>query len=134
FMDGLDSDAERLLRVNQTIALMHEERRAEPPHQLRTLPLLVIRPSVDLGSLAADQFKRLPATLRYVTRGIGASPDRGADFLRYLAFDPSYTRPLIEVGRKAALARKDEIEAFFLDRSEREDDGRNNQSQFFYLG
>src|SRR6266446_6941978 len=118
FMDGLDSDAERLRRINQTIALMDEERRAEQPHQLRTLPLLVIRPSVDLGSLAADQFKRLPATLRYVTRGIGASPDRGADFLSYLAFDPSYTQPLIEVGRKDALARKDEIEAFFLDRSD----------------
>jgi len=61
--------------------------------------LLVIRPSVDLGRLAADQFRRLPAALRYLTRGIGASPERGADF-----------------GRGDAVAQKDEIEAFFSSR------------------
>jgi len=34
----------------------------------------------------------------------------------YLAFDPSYTRPLIEIGRRDAVAQKDEIEAFFSSR------------------
>ena len=74
----------------------------------------MIRPSVDLGALAADQFKRMPAMLRYLLKGIGASEGRGVEFLSYLAFDPSYTRPLIEIGRKDALSRKDEIEAFFF--------------------
>jgi hypothetical protein len=37
-----------------------------------------------------------------------------AEFLSYLAFDPSYTRPLIEIGRNDARSQKDEIEAFFL--------------------
>ena len=106
FMDSLDSDAERLIRINQTIALIDEEGRADHPHQLRPIPLLVIRPSVDLGSLAADQFKQLPATLRYLTRGIGASPERGADFVSYLAFDPSYTRPLIELGRNRTKSKR----------------------------
>ncbi len=115
FMDSLDSDAERLLRINQTIALIEEQRRAAHPQHLRTIPLLVIRPSVDLGSLAGDQFKSLPMTLRYLTRGIGASEERGADFLSYLAFDPSYTRPLIDLGRRDAFAQKDEIEAFFVE-------------------
>ncbi|OLD36148.1 MAG: hypothetical protein AUI19_01485 [Myxococcales bacterium 13_1_40CM_2_68_15] len=116
FMDALDSDAERMARINQTLTLIGERRRAEHPHWLRSIPLLVIRPSVDLGALAADQFSRLPATLRYLTRGIGASPERGADFVSYLAFDPSYTRPLIEIGRRDAVAQKDEIEAFFSSR------------------
>ena len=113
FMDALDSDAERMTRINQTIALIEERRRAEHPHRLRSIPLLVIRPSVDLGALAGDQFGRLPVTLRYLTRGLGASPERGADFLSYLAFDSSFTRPLIELGRRDALAQKDVIEAFF---------------------
>jgi NTE family protein len=119
FMDALDSDAERMTRINQTIALIEERRRAEHPHRLRSIPLLVIRPSVDLGALAGDQFTRLPATLRYLTRGLGASPERGADFLSYLAFDSSYARPLIEIGRRDALAQKDVIEAFFSLRDER---------------
>ncbi len=55
FMDALDSDAEHLVRINQTLTLIEERRRAERPHPLRSIPLLVIRPSVDLGALAADQ-------------------------------------------------------------------------------
>ena len=99
--------------------VVEERRRAEHPHRLRSIPLLVIRPSVDLGRLAADQFRRLPAALRYLTRGIGASPERGADFLSYLAFDSTYARPLIELGRRDALAQKVVIEAFFSLRDER---------------
>src|SRR5438132_3988075 len=50
FMDALDSDAERLIRINHTLTLIEERRRAEHPHWLRSIPLLVIRPSVDLRS------------------------------------------------------------------------------------
>src|SRR2546427_12905992 len=100
FMDALDSDVERMARINQTLTLIGERRRAEHPHWLRSIPLLVIRPSVDLGALAADQLSRLPATLRYLTRGIGASPERGADFVSYLGLSPSYPRPLIDTVRR----------------------------------
>src|SRR5262249_50410849 len=110
FLDDLDSDAERLTRINQTLALIDECRWAEHPHRLRPIPLLVIRPSVDLGSLAGDQFRRLPFTLRYLTKGIGASEERGIEFLSYLAFDRTYTGPLIEIGRADALAQRDEVE------------------------
>jgi NTE family protein len=113
FLDGLDGDAERMERINQTIQLIDEDRRREHPFQLRSIPLHVIRPSVDLGSLATDQFKRFPRTLRYLLRGIGASDERGSDFLSYLAFDPAYTRPLLELGYADALAQKDAIQAFF---------------------
>src|SRR5262249_6382544 len=74
-------------------------RRAEHPNRLRPIPLLVIRPSIDLASMASDQFRRLPALLRHLARGIGACDQRGADLMSYLAFDPSYTRPLLELGR-----------------------------------
>lgn len=55
FLDALDSDAERMLRINQTIELMNEEQRRQHPHRLRSIPLLVLRPSADLGALAHDQ-------------------------------------------------------------------------------
>jgi NTE family protein len=115
FLDGLDGDAERMERINETIQLIDEKRRAEHPYFLRTIPLQVIRPSMDLGLLAVDQFKRFPLALRYVLKGIGASDERGSDFMSYLAFDPAYTAPLLELGRSDALALKDEIEAFFLE-------------------
>src|SRR2546429_1400647 len=69
-----------------------------------------LTPAVHLGP------DRVVGISRYLTRGIGASPERGADFVSYLAFDPSYTRPLIEIGPRDAVAQKDEIEAFFSSR------------------
>jgi NTE family protein len=113
FLDGLDGDAERMERINQTVALIAQDRLVEQPLRLRRIPLLVIRPSIDLGLLAADQFKRFPRALRYLMKGIGASDERGADFMSYLAFDPSYTRPLLEIGRTDALAQRDEIREVF---------------------
>jgi NTE family protein len=113
FLDGLDGDAERMERINQTITLIDEKRRAEHPYFLRTIPIHVIKPSMDLGLLAVDQFKRFPLALRYVLKGIGASDERGSDFMSYLAFDPAYTGPLLELGQADAIARRDEIEAFF---------------------
>lgn len=114
FLDGLDADAERMDRINQTIRLMTEEQRRNHPSQLREIPLLVIRPSVDLGALASDQFMRFPRALRYLMKGIGASDERGSDFVSYLAFDPNYTRPLLEIGRSDVLDQREQIEAFFL--------------------
>ncbi len=113
-LDDLESDVERLLRDNRTLALIDATRRAQHPDGVRPIPLLLIRPSVDLGALAHDQFKRMPAMLRYLTKGIGATEGSGVELLSYLAFDPSYTRPLIQIGRKDALSQKDEIEEFFF--------------------
>jgi NTE family protein len=118
-LDNLDGDAEHLGRVNQTLAMIDAKRRSHHSDGLRVIPLLVIRPSVDLSAMAHDQFKRMPAMLRYLTKGIGASEGRGVEFLSYLAFDPSYTCPLIEIGRNDARSQKDEIEAFFFESTAR---------------
>ena len=113
FLDSLDGDAERMERINQTIALMTKEQRERHPSKLRTIPLLVIRPSVDLGALAVDQFNQFPSALRYAMKGIGASSERGSDLVSYLSFDPKYTGPLLDIGRKDAYTNRDQIEAFF---------------------
>lgn len=115
FMDSLESDIERLERINQTIALLTEERRIQHPHKLRKIPLLVIRPSQDLGTLASEQFQRFPLMLRYLLRGIGASNQKGWDLLSYLAFDQTYTRQLLELGQADALAHREEIARFLCE-------------------
>ena len=83
------------------------------PHQLRPIPALALRPSQDLGRLAADQYDEFPAMLRYLLRGIGATGERGWDLLSYLAFEPEYTRRLLELGYRDGMARRDKITAFF---------------------
>ena len=81
--------------------------------KLKSIPTLLIRPSVDLGILASEQFRHFPGMLRYLLKGIGATEERGADLLSYIAFDKAYTSKLVEIGIKDAYARKKEIRAFF---------------------
>lgn len=113
FLDAIEFDYERLQRVNETVKLLHEVESLRNKSRLKMIPTLLIRPSVDLGVLAAEQFERFPHMLRYLLKGIGASKERGADLLSYIAFDKAYTSKLIEIGIKDAMYRKKEIRAFF---------------------
>ncbi|MEA9357043.1 patatin-like phospholipase family protein [Bacteriovorax sp. PP10] len=113
FLDAIEFDYERLQRINETVKLLHEVEYLRGKSRLKMIPTLLIRPSVDLGELAAEQFERFPHMLRYLLKGIGASRERGADLLSYIAFDKAYTSKLIEIGIKDTMSRKDEIRAFF---------------------
>jgi NTE family protein len=113
FLDALDADMERMQRINQTLELLPPEVVAKHPAKLRKIPLLAIKPSRDLGSLAADQLSKFPFILRHFLRGTGASSDKGWDMISYLAFDSSYTNLLIEVGYEDALKMRNEIKRFF---------------------
>jgi NTE family protein len=54
----------------------------------------------------------LPPILRYLLKGIGVSETEGLDLLSYLAFDDSYTKPLIGLGYEDAYKMKDDILRF----------------------
>jgi NTE family protein len=76
----------------------------------------MIRPSEDLGRVAADCYRRrggtralgvLPGLLARVA--FGGAPEDEADLLSYLFFDRSFTMPLIEMGREDARRQHDQI-------------------------
>jgi len=116
FFDSLDFDEERMGRINRTLSLMTKEQLASDPDQLRVVPTLVIRPSIDLGSLASEQFLQFPYTLRHLLKGLGASAERGWELLSYLAFDRVYAKTLLNLGYADALRARAEIEAFLAPR------------------
>ncbi len=107
FLDAMEADAERLERINRSLALLPPER--PHPEGLRPLRLLVLRPSKDLGKLAADLDQHLPKTLKYLVRGLGSSRLKSQDMLSYLLFERPYIERLLELGRVDALAQWDEI-------------------------
>jgi NTE family protein len=115
FLDSVDSDVERLERINRTLSLIPRDRLSGSGIELRAIPTLVFRPSTDLGKLAADEYHRFPAMLRYLLKGIGATGHAGEDLLSYLAFEPVYVRRVMEVGYGDVMARRAEVERFFLD-------------------
>jgi len=88
----------------------------------RHVDLSVLRPSRDLGALAAECHRRgggtrelgwVSAWLTQATRhGV---PEEEADLLSYLFFDRCYTEPLVELGRADAKAREEELVRLLVD-------------------
>ena len=112
FLDSLEADLELLERINQTVAFVPAADHPRMPQQLRPIPALALRPSQDLGRLAADQYDSFPRMLRYLLKGIGATGATGWDLLSYLAFEPGYIDRLLELGHRDTMARRAEIAAF----------------------
>jgi NTE family protein len=108
FLDVFDNDALRLDRVNALIRHLPENKRED----LVPIKLLMLRPSEDLGNLAARYEPRLPRPFRFMTRGWGTRENRSTDMLSLVMFQADYIRHLLDMGERDAEARMDEIAAF----------------------
>ena len=109
FLDLFDEDALRIQRLN-TIAACPIPGVSSP--DLRTVDTLVLRPSADLGRLAAEFEPRLPRAFRFATRGLGTRETESPDALSLIMFQSDYTRRLMDLGEADAEARSEEINAF----------------------
>ena len=105
FLDSVDQDAMRLERINRLLGKLAPEEWGD----LRPIKLLVLRPSVDLGRLAAQHEANLPAAFRFMTRGLGTQETTSPDFLSLLMFQADYLQKLIEIGERDAERRVAEI-------------------------
>jgi NTE family protein len=114
FLDTLEVDLERLERINRTVRLIPVEDRVRSSFPLREVDVLVIRPSEDLDEIASHYTHTLPRAVRGLFRGVGATSRGGANLLSYLLFEPGYCRALIDLGYRDTMARRDELERFFM--------------------
>ena len=114
FLDSLETDIERMERINGTLSLFSDEQRAKMPSQLKSIPVLALRPSQDLGNMARGTLKEFPTLIRFLLKGVGAKEDKGWDLLSYLAFEKAYTSQLIDLGYSDTLRKKDEVAEFMF--------------------
>jgi len=121
FLDSLETDIERLQRINNTIRLIPREERSKHNVQLREVDVLVISPSEEIDRIAANYFRELPRSIRFLLRGLGATRTGGATLTSYLLFEPAYCRALIALGYKDTMARREEILRFISAEKSRTD-------------
>ncbi len=110
FIDSLESDIELLERLNQ---FSHFQPADSAARGLAPVEVLVIAPSQPIDEIAARHRQELPAALRLFLRGPGATKTSGAGVLSYLLFEAGYCSELIELGRRDALAKREEIDPVF---------------------
>ncbi|MDH3222588.1 MAG: patatin-like phospholipase family protein [Gemmatimonadota bacterium] len=106
FLDLLDQDAHRLRRIN---GLLEGIPNREDRMGMRTIRLVTMRPSVDLGKLANQYEPELPKAFRFMTRGLGTKETDSPDFLSLVMFQPNYLQELIAVGEADAEEHFDDL-------------------------
>lgn len=106
--DHISYDVQNLNRISNIV----RQSAVAAPFGMRAIDCRVLRPSADLGAMAAAHEKDLPRSIQYLTRGWGSKDGQGSDILATVTFDHRYTSRLVELGRLDAETRLDELRAF----------------------
>ena len=112
FLDSLETDLERLRRINKTIDVIPDRHLKKSDIPLRRVEAFVISPSIDIGELAGQYEYEFPRTIRYLLRGLGAANKQGSGLTSYLLFEKGYCRALIRQGYEDAMREKDMLNEF----------------------
>lgn len=115
FLDSMETDLERLERINKTIDIIPTRRLRKTEIPLRKVSAFVIAPSINLGELAQEYLYELPRTIRYMLKGIGAMRRHGSGLTSYLLFEKGYCRHLIRLGYEDAMQEKEALVEFLKD-------------------
>lgn len=112
FIDSLESDIERLDRINKLVRLLPKESLGEDSN-LRYIERQVISPSEELDMIAADNTASLPPSVRFLLRATGGTESgAGSTAASYLLFARPFVETLIALGYRDAMWQRADIAQF----------------------
>lgn len=111
FSDTLQSDIERMQRVNNTLSMIPEEKH-NTIDGLKNIDSLLLNPSHNFNTIALEHFGDIPISIRLLLRTIGITSDSESSIISYLLFEKEYCKKLIKLGFEDALEKESEIRQF----------------------
>jgi NTE family protein len=109
FMDRLDSDIERMNRINHIIGETRSKNVEHEDTTLRPIEFLMISPSKDVREISERHIKDFPRSVRLLLRSLGALSHESRPLLSYLLFESPFCQELIELGYQDGLNSRTEI-------------------------
>jgi NTE family protein len=111
FLDVLDQDITRLGRINTMLEQLSPAER----DGMRPVRLLALRPSRDIGQMAAQFSVEFEGALGWIADGLGGSETQSPDWLSMILFDGQFAEQLMDLGYEDARAQRPALDAFFSD-------------------
>ncbi len=109
FMDSLDSDIERMNRINHIMGETRAKRVEYEDGALRPIEFLTITPSKDVREIAERHARDFPRSVRVLLKGLGALSHEGRPLISYLLFESAFCKELIQLGYQDGVKARDEI-------------------------
>lgn len=117
YVDRVTADIERVSQINRLVARLGSEAKDQGGQHWRPIELMTIQPKERPDQLASGFLNELPGVLRTLLRGLGVRGNAGGSLLSYILFEAAYTKRLIDLGYRDAMAQRGELTVFLdLDR------------------
>ncbi|MFT7009148.1 MAG: NTE family protein [Colwellia sp.] len=111
FADTMNSDLERMVRINETLKLIPKSEK-DKREGLKHIDSFIINPSHDLNTIALNYYYDLPLPVRLLLRSTGISNDSESSIISYLLFEKNFCAELIKLGFEDAMEQENQIKDF----------------------
>jgi len=111
FADTMNSDLERMARINETLKLIPKSKK-DNIEGLKHIDSFIINPSHNFNAIALNYYNDLPLPVRLLLRSAGISNDSESSIISYLLFEKNFCSELIKLGFEDAMEQENQIKHF----------------------